>query len=53
MFRTYNIARVASAAVGALVLSTLSVTAAVGPGHQVQPAPTAYASADVGTRAHG
>ena len=48
-----NIARVATAAVGALILSTVSVAAAVGPGHQVQAAPTAYASLSAGTLALG
>ena len=51
MFNSH-IARVATAAVGALVLSTLSVAAAVGPGHMVQPSQTAYASVQT-DRAHG
>ena len=45
-------ARVATAAVGALVLSTLSVTAAVGPGHTATSGQTAYAQIQT-DRAHG
>lgn len=52
MFNSHNIARVATAAVGAIVLSTLSVAAAVGPAHMAQPGQTAYASVPT-DRAHG
>ena len=53
MFRFDQFARVATAALGALILSTLSVAAAVGPGHVAGAATTAYASVHSGTRAHG
>jgi hypothetical protein len=49
---SFELTRVVVAAVGALILSTLSVTAAVGPGASAQAAPTAYASLLDGT-AHG
>ena len=52
MFKTSNIARVATAAVGALILSALSVAAAVGPGQQAAPV-QAYASVLDGTQANG
>ncbi len=54
MFKFDHFARVATAAVGALVLSTLSVAAAVGPATPAgasQPAYAALVSKDV--RAHG
>ena len=43
MFSFDQFTRVATAAVGALVLSTLSVAAAVGPGHTASTDATAYA----------
>ncbi len=43
MFNFDHIVRVATAAVGALVLSTLSVAAAIGPGHTAEGARTVYA----------
>ena len=43
MFSFDQFARVATAAVGALVLSTLSVAAAVGPGHIASSDTAAYA----------
>ena len=43
MFNFDQFARVATAAVGALVLSTLSVAAAVGPGHTASSDTAAYA----------
>ena len=43
MFSLDQFARVATAAVGALVLSTLSVAAAVGPGQIASPDDAAYA----------
>lgn len=52
MFKLHDIARVATAAVAALVLSTLSIAAAVGPGHMAEPGLTAYASVPT-DRAHG
>ena len=48
MFK-HNFLRVATAAVGALVLSTLSVAAAVGP---AETAPAAYASVEQSVQAH-
>ena len=45
MFKFDNMARVATAAVGALVLSTLTVVAAAAPAETVQAAPTNFASA--------
>jgi hypothetical protein len=53
MFSTEYLARVATAAVGALVLSTLSVVAAVGPAQSAGPQPAVYASVHNGTQAHG
>ena len=52
MFKLHDIARVATAAVRALVLASLSVAAAVGPGHMAVPGDTAYASIPT-DRAHG
>ena len=52
MFKLHDIARVATAAVGALVLTTLTVAAAVGPGHMAQSDRTAYASVQT-DRANG
>ena len=43
MFSFDQFVRVATAAVGALVLSTLSVAAAVGPGHTASSDMAAYA----------
>ena len=51
MFTFDQFARVATAAVGALVLSTLSVAAAVGPGQTAATGATAYASVQAGTQA--
>ena len=45
--------RVATAAVGALVLSTVSVAAAVGPAHAGAEGGTTYASVQSGAQAHG
>ena len=49
----FEITRVATAAVGALILSTLSVAAAVGPAHIETDARAAYALVQTGTQAHG
>ena len=46
-------ARVATAAVGALILSTMSVAAAVGPGHTAGAAQPVIASIQNGTQANG
>jgi hypothetical protein len=43
MFSFDHFARVATAAVGALVLSTISVAAAVGPARSAETSPVAYA----------
>jgi hypothetical protein len=48
MFSFDRFARVATAAVGALVLSTMSVAAAIGPVHSDRAAPTAVAQANAG-----
>ena len=53
MFNTEYLARVATAAVGALVLSTLSVVAAVGPAQSAGSERAAYAQVHDGARAHG
>lgn len=53
MFNFEGFARVATAAVGALVLSTLTVAAAVGPARVAETAQPVYASANNGTVAHG
>ncbi|HWT13815.1 MAG TPA: hypothetical protein VN231_13765 [Allosphingosinicella sp.] len=53
MFNFDKIARVATAAVGALVLSTLSVAAAVGPGQSAATGSTAYALVETGMQANG
>jgi hypothetical protein len=50
---TSSLSRVATAAVGALVLSTVSVAAAVGPAHTAADAGTAYASVQNGPQANG
>jgi len=52
MFNFDKLARVATAAVGALVLSTLSVAAAVGPARSAETAPVSYAAVHTG-QAHG
>jgi hypothetical protein len=53
MFSTEYLSRVATAAVGALVLSTLSVAAAVGPAQSAGTLSAVYAQVDNGNRAHG
>ena len=54
MFNFDRFARVATAAVGALVLSTLSVAAAVGPATPAGASQPAYAQlVSDGTQAHG
>jgi Spy/CpxP family protein refolding chaperone len=57
MFDFEGFTRVATAAVGALVLSTLTVAAAVGPARVAETASPVYAQAHVtghnGTVAHG
>ena len=52
MFNTDKLARVATGAVGALVLSTLSVAAAVGPAHSAETKAVGYAAVQTG-QAHG
>ena len=52
MFNFDRFARVATATVGALVLSTLSITAAVGPVHASDIERVAIAQVQ-GTQAHG
>ncbi len=52
MFNYDRFVRVASATVGALILSTLSVAAAVGPAHNPATAAPVYAMAQDGTRAN-
>ena len=58
MFSTEYLARVATAAVGALVLSTLSIAAAVGPAQSAGPGQAVYAQVPNvqvhgGANAHG
>jgi hypothetical protein len=53
MFSLDRLARVATAAVGALVLSTLSITAAVGPVRASGAEASVYASAGDTSRANG
>lgn len=53
MFTTDRFAQVATALVGALVLSTLSVGAAVGPAHATGPAQSWIASVPMGTASTG
>ena len=50
---SFSLYRVATAAVGALVLSTVSVAAAVGPAHIAADPGTAYASVQDGPQANG
>ena len=50
---SFELLRVATAAVGALVLSTVTVAAAVGPAHTGANTGTAYASVQSGPQAHG
>jgi hypothetical protein len=52
MFSFDRFARVATAAVGALVLSTLSVAAAVGPARSVETSPVSVAQVQTETAAH-
>ena len=52
MFTFDRFARVATAAVGALVLSTLSITAAVGPIHVASGDTVVFASARTGSPAN-
>ncbi|MDQ4086506.1 MAG: hypothetical protein M3177_00595 [Pseudomonadota bacterium] len=52
MFNYDQFVRVATAAVGALILSAISVGAAVGPGHSAATAATVYAMAPAGTQAN-
>ncbi|MGZ8997680.1 MAG: hypothetical protein ACXW2T_02380 [Allosphingosinicella sp.] len=42
-----NFNRIASAAVGALVISTACIAAAAGPAYAVEPGPVSYAAAQV------
>jgi hypothetical protein len=49
----FNPVRVATAAIGALVLSTVTVAAAVGPAYAAHQGGTAYASVQSGPQAHG
>lgn len=53
MFTFDHLTRVATAAVGALILSTLSIVAAVGPAEMASANPTAYASLHTGSVARG
>jgi hypothetical protein len=53
MFSFDHLTRVATAAVGALILSTLSIAAAVGPAETANAKPTVYASVHNGTVARG
>ncbi|MGZ8311501.1 MAG: hypothetical protein ACXWUR_05500 [Allosphingosinicella sp.] len=53
MFSMNHLSRVTTAAVGALVLSTLSVVAAVGPAQTAGFEPAVYASVHTGTAANG
>lgn len=52
MFSFDRFTRVATAAVGALVLSTLSVAAAVGPARVAETSPVAYAQVQSGADAN-
>ncbi len=52
MFNYNQFVRVATATVGALILSTISVGATVGPGRRAATAATAYAMAPAGTQAN-
>ncbi len=49
-----NFNRIATAAVGALVISTACIAAAAGPAYAVAPSPVAFAAADapVSVQAH-
>ncbi len=49
----FNAARFATAALGALVLSTVTVAAAVGPAYAADEAGAAHASAPSSPQAHG
>lgn len=53
MFDYDKIQRVAFSAIGAIILTTLSVGAAVGPARAIETTPIAYAQADAGTQANG
>jgi hypothetical protein len=51
MFNT-DFQRVATAAIGALILTTVSVGAAVGPARSVETSPVVYAQSQVADRAN-
>ena len=53
MFTTDRLAQVATAMAGAIVLSTLSVGAAVGPAHATGPGQSWIASVPIGTASSG
>ena len=53
MFKFDRFAQVATAAVGALVLSTLSITAAIGPVRAADPERTQTASVQLDRQANG
>ena len=53
MFNFDRFARVATAAVGALVLSTLSIGAAVGPVRAAEPSRRRSPRSQLGSAAHG
>ncbi len=53
MFNSDRFTRVAASAAAALVLSTLSIAAAVGPARSAETQPIAVASVAQGNTAHG
>ncbi len=53
MFNLDHILRVATAAVGALILTTISVGAAVGPARVIETTPLVYAQAQAVDQGHG
>jgi len=53
MFDYENIRRVALSAIGAIILTTVSVGAAVGPARAIETTPILYAQTDAGTQASG
>jgi len=53
MFNSYRITRVAASAAAALVLSTLSIAAAVGPARSAETQPIAVAALANNVAAHG
>ncbi len=53
MFDFEKLQRIALSAVGALILSSAAIAAAVGPARAIETAPVVYAAAQVANQANG